>query len=252
MSDTSTSAGATYLNDGRRFTDYTAYRHRADSPNETLERPVFMAMVGAVQGLDILDLGCGDGLYGRELLDAGCRSYTGIEAAQTMAAAATQNLQGTAAQIVHDTIEAWPFPTAQFDLAVSRLALHYVADLATTFRGVYGALRPGGRFVFSIVHPVITASDKSRTAGGVRQDWIVDDYFVPGPRPVYFMGDHVQQIHRTIEEIFGTLQLSGFVVEQLRESCPRPEHFTDEALYARRQRIPLFLFLAGKKASTTE
>jgi SAM-dependent methyltransferase len=247
MDNSPTRAGATYLNDDQRFTDYAAHRHRADSPNETLERPIFIELVGAVKGLDILDLGCGDGLYGRELLTAGGQSYTGIESAQSMAEAATVNLQDRAAQIVHCQIEDWPFPNECFDLVVSRLALHYVADLATTFRNVYQTLRPSGRFIFSVVHPVITASDKSRAGGGKRLDWIVDDYFVPGPRSVYFMGAQVEQIHRTVEDLFGTLQRSGFVVEQLRESSPRPEQFTDQALYARRQRIPLFLFLAGRK-----
>ncbi len=75
----------------------------------------------------------------------------------------------------------------------------------------------------------------------------MDDYFVQGPRSVYFMGDQVEQKHRTVEDYFGMLQRAGFVVEQLRESCPSPEEFADAALYARRQRIPLFLFLAGRK-----
>lgn len=247
MENSTQSNGATYFNDNRRLTDYTAHRHRPDSPNETLERPIFVEMVGNVTGLNILDLGCGDGLYGRELLAAGCSSYTGLESARSMVDMASQNFQGTPAELIHSKIEDWSFPLERFDMVVSRLALHYIADLAVTFAHVYQALRPGGRLVFSVVHPVITASDKSRAGGGLRQDWIVDDYFVSGPRSVYFMGAQVEQHHRTVEEIFGALQRSGFVVEQLRESCPRPEEFTDEALYARRRRIPLFLFLAGRK-----
>lgn len=252
MADSTQSAGATYFNDDRRLTDYTAHRHRADSPNETLERPIFVEMVGDVNGLDILDLGCGDGLYGLALLAAGCNSYMGLESAQGMAEAAYTNLQGTSAQIIHGKIEDWRFPDRQFDLVVSRLALHYIADLAATFGNVYRTLKPGGRVVFSVVHPVITSSDKSRSGGGKRQDWIVDNYFVPGPRSVYFMGDQVEQQHRTVEDYFGTLQQAGFFVEQLRESCPRREEFTDKALYERRQRIPLSLFFAGRKLSIKE
>ncbi|MEZ4676528.1 MAG: methyltransferase domain-containing protein [Caldilineaceae bacterium] len=247
MKDSTADAGATYFEDDRRFAEYAAHRHRADSPNETLERPIFVEMVGNVAGLDILDLGCGDGLYGLDMLAVGCNSYTGLESAQSMVDVASQNFQDRPAEIIGSKIEDWPFPSERFDLVVSRLALHYIADLAATFDNVYRTLKPGGRFVFSVVHPVITSSDKSRGGGGKRLDWIVDDYFVPGPRSVYFMGDQVEQIHRTIEDFFGTLQQAGFVVQQLRESCPRPEEFADEALYARRQRIPLFLFLAGKK-----
>jgi len=247
VSNQSQRAGATYLNDEQRFTDYAAHRHRSNSPNETLERPIFAEMVGDVQGLTILDLGCGDGIYGRELLAAGCHAYTGLESAQTMVDAAHRALQGTTAQILHCPIEDWAFPSTHFDLVLSRLALHYVADLAATFRNAYRALKPGGRLIFSVVHPLITASDKSRAGGGNRLDWIVDDYFVPGPRSVFFMGDQVQQQHRTIEAFFGALQQAGFVVEQLRESCPQPENFADRTLYERRRRIPLFFLMAGRK-----
>ncbi len=238
--------GTRYFDDGPRSDQYLTKRRRSTSPNETLERPTFIEMVGDVRGLHILDLGCGDGQYGRELLKAGCQSYTGLESSRTMADAAA-NLQGTAGQIVHSTIEAWEFPRTRFDLVVSRLALHYVADLPATFRRVHQTLTSSGRFVFSVVHPVITSCDRSRTGGSKRLDWIVDDYFVPGPRHVFFMGEYVEQHHRTVEEIFIALQQANFTIEQLRESCPRPEHFTDEALFARRSRIPLFLFLAGKK-----
>lgn len=247
MSESERTAGATYFNDDRRFTEYTARRHRATSPNETLERPIFVEMVGDVKGLRVLDLGCGDGRYGGELLMAGCRTYTGLDSAQQMVDLAKNNLPNQSTQIVCTKIEDWSFPTARFDLVVSRLALHYVADLTVTLQDIYRALTPGGRFVFSVVHPVITSCDRSRAGGGKRQDWIVDDYFVPGPRSVFMMGEQVEQYHRTVEEFFGTLQQAGFVVEQLRESCPQPENFTDQTLYERRQRIPLFLFLAGRK-----
>ena len=55
--------------------------------------------------------------------------------------------------------------------------------------------------------------------------------------------------HRTVEDYFRALQEAGFVVEQLRESRPQREQFADEQTYERRRRIPLFLFLAGRKVS---
>ena len=115
------------------------------------------------------------------------------------------------------------------------------------FNKVNSALKPEGRFVFSIVHPVITSCDRSRENRGIRQDWIVDDYFATGSRQVYFMGEYVEQYHRTIEEIFKAFQNANFFIEQLRESCPKLEHFADVELYERRRRIPLFLFFSGSK-----
>ena len=61
------------------------------------------------------------------------------------------------------------------------------------------------------------------------------------------MGGRVVKYHRTVEDYFGALQQAGFAVEQLREARPSPEQFADPATYERRQRIPLFLILAGRK-----
>jgi hypothetical protein len=57
----------------------------------------------------------------------------------------------------------------------------------------------------------------------------------------------VQQYHRPLDEIVQSFQKAGFQIEQIRESRPRRENFTDDALFERRQRIPLFLFLSGRK-----
>lgn len=51
--------GATFFDDHERFAHYQAGRHRADGPNETLQKPVFLELLGEVKGPRILDLGCG-------------------------------------------------------------------------------------------------------------------------------------------------------------------------------------------------
>jgi len=241
------SKGAEVFNDEKLLSSYQSFRHRASSPNESLEKPIILELLGDVSGKQILDLGCGDALFGRELLLAGAQSYLGVEVSRQMVQLAQKNLQDVAGEVVHQSMEDWNYPAASFDLVISRLALHYVADLEEQFGQVNRTLKENGRFIFSIVHPVITSSDKSREGGGMRQDWIVDDYFSPGPRKVYLGGVFVEQVHHTIEEIFTALRRAGFHIEHLRESCPQRANFTDEQLYERRKRIPLFLFLAGIK-----
>ena len=61
------------------FEQYMKRRYRENSPNESIEKPVFFQLIGHVQGKQILDLGCGDAKFGAELLEKGCYSYTGIE-----------------------------------------------------------------------------------------------------------------------------------------------------------------------------
>ena len=77
-----------------------------------------------------------------------------------------------------------------------------------------------------------------------RRARIVDEYFIKGARVVPWMGSEVIMYHRTIEEYYSGLQQAGFTIQQLRESRPRREQFSDVAEYQRRLRIPLFLFFA--------
>lgn len=247
--DQSPQAGPSFYDDDEVFATYTRRRRRADSPNETLERPVILELVCPISGKRVLDLGCGDAAIGRTLLEGGAASYVGVEGSTKMAALAAQTLQGTGGQVVQQQIEAWDFPPAAFDLVLARLSLHYVADLAPIFAGVAQTLAPGGRIVFSVEHPVITSCDRGWAPGAPRQDWVVDGYFSTGLRVTNWLGGTVQKYHRTIEGYVRLLQSAGFRLEALREAHPQREHFQDEATYARRMRIPLFLILAAQRAA---
>jgi SAM-dependent methyltransferase len=240
--------GATFYDNDAIFATYTENRRlRPDNPNDTLEKPVIVELIGAVAGKAILDLGCGDAAIGPELLQQGATAYLGIDSSANMVASATQTLAGTAGRVIQHTIEDWRYAEATFDLVISRLALHYVADFPALCAKIIGSLRPGGQFVFSVEHPVITSCERGWAKEGPRQDWLVDNYFDTGLRVTEWLGGQVEKYHRTVEEYFNTLQQVGFVVEQLRESCPQREYFQEEQTYLRRKRIPLFLFLVGRK-----
>lgn len=146
-------SGPDFYDEEQVFAAYMQRRQQADSPNDTLERPIVMDLIGDVRGAAVLDLGCGDGAFGVELLAAGCQSYTGIEASARMVARAQDHLKDVAGIVHHVGIEEWAYPAAAFDLVVSRLVLHYLADLKPIFAQVAQALKPGGCFVFSVEHP---------------------------------------------------------------------------------------------------
>ena len=239
--------GPSFYDDGDVFATYMRHRGRDETPNDTLEKPDLLDLIGSAVGLRVLDLGCGDAEIGKELLAAGSRSYLGVEPSRNMVAAAHETLAGTGGQVEAATIEAWAYPPKAFDLVISRLALHYIDDIAATFRQVSRTLVTGGRFVFSVEHPVITSCNRGLPPGAKRQDWIVDDYHVPGKRVTHWMGQDVVKYHHTVGEYFDALQGAGFVIARLREGRPRRERFLREETYRRRLRIPLFLLMAARK-----
>ena len=141
-------------------------------------------------------------------------------------------------------METWDFPQEQYDLVVSRLALHYLEDLESVFK-LYSSLKVDGQFVFSVQHPILTSSVQSATKSA-RTDWKVDDYFNTGKR-VELDEKEVVKYHRTIEEYFKELKHAGFKIEEISECRPRLENFKSEEEYRRRMRIPLFLVFACSK-----
>jgi SAM-dependent methyltransferase len=187
-----------------------------------------------------------DAALGRVLLDAGCRRYVGVDGSEAMVRAARATLDGTAGEVVRCDIEDFRPEPGAFDVVVSRLALHYVEDLAAVLEACRIGLARGGRLVFTVMHPVITSHDARATTEELRTDWIVDDYFARGPRQQDWLGGTVVWHHRTVEDYVAALARAGFALTALRECPPQRERFTDEAEYARRRRIPLFLLLAAR------
>lgn len=242
--------GPAFFDQDDVFQTYMARRQRETNPNDTLEKPVILELAGELTNQRILDLGCGDAMFGQEALVKGCLSYLGIEGSSKMVYAARQTLNGTNGRVEQATVESWQYPAQSFDLVISRLVLHYVEDVAPVFRNIYQTLTKHGRFVFSVEHPVITSCDRAWQGDGPRQDWVVDDYFDTGKRITSWMGRQVIKYHRTVENYFVSLQRAGFRVESLREGEPQPEGFArDDDTYQRRKRIPLFLMMAGHKSS---
>ncbi|KAM3094384.1 class I SAM-dependent DNA methyltransferase [Phormidesmis sp. 146-12] len=227
---------------------YIARRTQPDNPNDTLERPIFLDLVGNLNQLDIIDLGCGDASFGKAALSQGARSYIGIEASSAMVNLALATLTNTLGKVHHERVETWKAQSEQADLVASRLALQYVENLEPVFQEAYQALRSGGRMIFSVEHPVITSNFAS-LAEGHRTTWLVDDYFKPGIRVHQWLGHEVTKYHRMIEEYFDLIRIAGFELERIRESRPQPQNFSSQEEYERRMRIPLFLFISARKSS---
>jgi SAM-dependent methyltransferase len=183
---------------------------------------------------------------GRALLDRGCATYVGVDGSRNMVAAAQAFLAGTPGTVLFADLETWTFPQAAFDVVIARLVLHYLDDLRRCLEGGRGSLVPGGRLVFSVEHPLITANEARTYAGQPRTTWTVDRYFETGARTTPWLGSTVVKYHRTVEQYVSTLQATGLALDALREPAPCLETLPPLE-YERRLRVPLFLLLAAHR-----
>lgn len=226
---------------------YLMRRQRQASPNNILEKPVLLQLIGEVKGKKVLDLGCGDAEIGKELLEAGCSFYEGVDGSVNMVAKAQQTITSKNSRIHLASMEEWDFPSESYDLVISRLALHYLGDLQKVVQQIHRSIKPGGHFIFSVQHPILTSSINHPEGEQKRSSWVVDDYFKMGDRTEKWMGKDVIKYHRTTEEYFRIVNDCGFRVSTLKECTPQRKYFTSEEEYLRRVRVPVILLMNCEK-----
>ncbi|RZS82852.1 methyltransferase family protein [Motilibacter rhizosphaerae] len=113
-------------------------------------------LLGDVAGRRALEIGAGAAQCARWLTGQGAHAVASdLSGAQLGAARELDELHGTALPLVQADAGRMPFADASFDLVVSAYgALPFVADSAGVVREAARVLRPGGRFAFSVTHPV--------------------------------------------------------------------------------------------------
>jgi ubiquinone/menaquinone biosynthesis C-methylase UbiE len=128
---------------------------REANPLIALEEPVVREALGDVAGLSVLDLGCGTGRLSVWLASAGA-AVTGVDFSEGMLEAARRKAEAwTVRFLVHDLHQPLPFADGSFDRVVSGLVLEHLRELDPFFAESRRVLRPGGRAVFSAMHPAM-------------------------------------------------------------------------------------------------
>jgi len=126
-------------------------------------------LLGDVDGLRVLEVGCGSAMCSRWLATRGARPV-----AFDISAGMLRHAQRGAAQtgidvpLVQADAEHLPFADASFDLAFTAFgAVAFVADSARVMREVARVLRPGARWVFATTHPTRWAFPDDPGPGGL-------------------------------------------------------------------------------------
>ncbi|MFI5782228.1 class I SAM-dependent methyltransferase [Nocardia sp. NPDC051570] len=113
-------------------------------------------LLGEITGKHILEIGCGSAPCSRWLAAHGAHPV-GLDLSRGMLerGLAAMDRGGPRVPLIQAGAEALPFADESFDLVCSAFgAVPFVADSAGVMREVARVLRPGGRWVFSVVHPM--------------------------------------------------------------------------------------------------
>jgi len=175
-------------------------------------------LLGDVAGRRVLEVGCGSAPCARWLADHGAQ-VIGLDLSVGMLRQAVDAARetGICVPLVQADATRLPFADRSFDLACSAFgAVPFVADSAAVMREVVRVLRPGGRWVFAVTHPMrwIFPDDPGEAGLTVAQSYFDRTPYVEVDglgQPTYV--EH----HRTLGDRVREIVAAGLTLEDLIE-----------------------------------
>jgi len=122
------------------------------NPMLSLEERFLDRLLPQVEGLDVLDLGCGTGRWMAKLAAKEPRSLVGVDFSAEMLMQARRKL-GSAANLVLADCSNIPLPRYSADLILCSFLMSYLQDSSVFAQQIRRLLRPGGSIFLTDLHP---------------------------------------------------------------------------------------------------
>ena len=201
-------------------------------------------------GKRVLDLGCGAGWHCRYAIEHGAIACTGIDISEKMLKEAWRQNASFWTDYRQTPIEEFEYEPSAFDVVISSLALHHVDDFGNLCRKIHRCLTPGGVFVFSVEHPVYTASGTRQWItgeDGEKRHWLIDRYFDEGQREAGIPGHTPTRFHKTLTSWVNGPLSAGFTITALAEPEPGKTLLESDPGLADERRRPRILAVSAVK-----
>ncbi len=202
--------------------------------------PDLMKLMGDVDGLVILDAGCGTGYLSRKLARLGA-TVTGVDFTAPFIdyCRNRESENPLGCTFIQASLDDLLFINdCTFDLVVSNVVMVDVVNIQPVFREICRVLKDDGRFIWSNTHPVFgrAGSFDVRLPGDSarpeeRYLKLVDRYFDSGGIQYDWDGSSLWQIDRTLEEYSKALKQAGLVISEIIEPRPSPKHIQEHPRY---------------------
>jgi 2-polyprenyl-6-hydroxyphenyl methylase/3-demethylubiquinone-9 3-methyltransferase len=235
---------------GRQAFSSFAERYAAVAPtkphNALCERPATLSLLGEVNGLRVLDAGCGPGICCELLARRGAMVH-GFDVSPEMADLARKRCEGLAVEVrLGDLAQPLHWLSDEsFDKVLCALALDHVETLEPSFREFLRVTRPNGLLVFSMGHPMRDWLDERTHNGGTYFDTVRFGMHWSGfgePKP------YVESYRRPLSAILNPLLDSGWKLDRVVEPQPLPQMRAMSARsYAVLSQRPAFICISARR-----
>ena len=209
--------------------------------------PFTLQQLGDVSGKVILDLGCGEGGYSRELARK-CAIVTAVDCAENainycIAKAEEEHL--TISYHVRNSCDLQDIDNDTFDNVLSSMMLMDCEDFEGTVKEIVRVLKPNGKLFASVCHPCFHSSGGiGRQGKGIDRQVLVSNYYQPTEWEAPLSSGTVKVVwrHRTIQDYVKTFIKCGLTITDVHEPIPTEEQAETDVNIAWMQKIPIFLF----------
>ncbi len=204
-------------------------------------------LAGAAQ---VLDLGCGEGQIARLAMAGGARRVVGVDASDAQIREAQRRGGGPA--YVRAEATRLPVRSGWCDAVVACLVLEHLDDLDGALDEVARVVRPGGRFVIFVNHPLFQTPGSGwvddRVLDPPEQYWRVGPYL---PEVVTVeevdQGVHLPFFHRPLSRYVNALAERGLHLTRMTEPAPPPRFLALAPQYQDASTIPRLLVLRAER-----
>ncbi len=202
----------------------------------------------------VLEVGTGEGQVARVVAadtdTPGSRFVVGVDPTVNQIVEAER--RGGGVRYLRSGAEALPFADRGFDAVVCCLVFEHIDDLDGALAEVARVLRPGGRFVFCLNHPLISTPGSG---------WI-DDHVLDPPEQYWRIGAYLSEteeieqvekgifirfLHRPLGRYVNAMADVGLRLERLLEPPPPPGFLARAPEYGAADTIPRLLTLVATK-----
>jgi len=234
-----------------------------DRYRELINNPSVFDLIGPVDGLRILDAGCGEGHNTRKLARMGAR-LTGIDISEKMVERAVELEEESPLGITYHRCSFSRMSILEgdaFDMAVAFMSLMDGPDFPAAMKELHRVLHPGGNLVFSITHPCFftegmrwfmderTGQERVCVGNYFKNTPYVDKWkFSMSPEVSRLPEFEVPNFPRTLSEYVNGVLHAGFQLVELREPRPTEEDCRKyPALEKWRNHAAIFLQVRAQK-----
>lgn len=182
--------------------------------NAYIEQPAMRKAVGDVRGKKIFEAGCGPGILAEYLVHEGAK-VVGFDVSPKMIELARKRVPSNATFFVADMAKKLPVDQdGQFDMVVASLSIDYIENWEIPLSEFYRLLKPRGKFIFTIQHPIGSWNwYKPTSAFGVQYVEASWKGFTEEP---VTMPDY----YRSFEEVINPLINAGFKILKIEDLKP--------------------------------